>query len=108
VLGEAGFGKKIICFPAEPVVIVLRILDKLKPSPLYPWVYETAAKDTFVSIEKAKKQLGWQPKYYSNKEAMVRNYCWYLANKDTISKTTGVTHRVPWKQKALKVVKIFF
>jgi nucleoside-diphosphate-sugar epimerase len=62
VLDEAGFGKKIICFPAEPVVIVLRILDKLKLSPLYPWVYETAAKDSFVSIDKAKKQLGWQPK----------------------------------------------
>jgi nucleoside-diphosphate-sugar epimerase len=107
VLDEAGFGKKIICFPAEPVILALRILDKLKLSPLYPWVYETASKDSFVSIDKAKKQLGWQPKY-SNKEALIRNYRWYLANKDSISKATGVTHRVPWKQKALKVVKIFF
>ncbi len=107
VLDEAGFGKKIICFPAEPVIIVLRILDKLKLSPLYPWVYETASKDSFVSIDKAKTQLGWQPKY-SNKDAMVRNYRWYLANKDKIANATGVSHRVPWKQKALKLVKIFF
>jgi hypothetical protein len=45
---------------------------------------------------------------YSIREAMVRNYRWYLANRDTISKATGVTHRVPWKQMALNVVKIFF
>ena len=89
------------------MIIVLRILDKLKLSPLYPWVYETASKDSFVSIDKAKTQLGWQPKY-SNKDAMVRNYRWYLANKDKIANATGVSHRVPWKQKALKLVKIFF
>jgi len=107
VLDEAGFGKKIICFPSGPVIMVLRILDKLKLSPLYPWVYETASKDSFVSIDKAKEKLGWQPKY-SNQDAMLRNYHWYLNNKEKFAHSTGVTHRVPWKQKALKVVKVFF
>jgi nucleoside-diphosphate-sugar epimerase len=107
VLTEAGFGKKIICFPSAPVILILRILDKLKLSPLYPWVYETASKDSFVSIDKAKQKLGWQPQY-SNQDAMLRNYHWYLKNKDKFAHSTGVTHRVPWKQKALKVVKIFF
>jgi nucleoside-diphosphate-sugar epimerase len=107
VLTEAGFGKKIICFPSGPVILALRILDKLKLSPLYPWVYETASKDSFVSIDKAKEKLGWQPKY-SNQDAMLRNYHWYLENKEKFAHSTGVTHRVPWKQKALKVVKVFF
>lgn len=107
VLTEAGFGKKIICFPSGPVIFALRVLDKLKLSPLYPWVYETASKDSFVSIDKAKENLGWQPKY-SNQDAMLRNYHWYLKNKEKFAHATGVTHRVPWKQKALKVVKIFF
>ncbi len=107
VLDAAGFGKKIVPFPAGPVIAALRVLDFLKLSPLYPWVYETASKDSFVSIEKAQKVLGYAPKY-SNKQAMLRNYEWYLANKDSFSGATGVSHRVPWKQKALKLAKIFF
>ena len=108
VLDKAGYGKKIVTFPAGPVIFVLRILEALKLSPLYPWIYETASKDSFVSIEKAQKVLGFKPKY-SNKDAMLRNYQWYLDNKDRLAAGgEGVTHRVPWKQKALKLVKIFF
>ncbi len=109
VLDEAGFGKKIIPFPAGPVVLVLRILEALKLSPLYPWIYETASKDSFVSVEKAQKKLNYQPKY-SNQQAMIRNYHWYLANRERLQAEpdTGVTHRVPWKQKALGWVKVFF
>jgi nucleoside-diphosphate-sugar epimerase len=107
VLDAAGFGKKVITFPARPVVAVLRALDFLKLSPLYPWIYETAAKDSFVSIEKAQKALGFAPKY-SNQDALLRNYQWYIANKSKFTGGTGVSHRLPWKQKALKLVKIFF
>ena len=107
VLDEAGFGKKIVSFPAGPVIAVLKILEALKLSPLYPWIYETASKESFVSIEKAQKVLNFKPKY-SNKDALLRNYHWYLENKDRFTKGEGVTHRVPWKQKALKLVKIFF
>jgi len=107
VLDKAGFGKKIITFPAKPVIFILKILEFLKLSPLYPWIYETASKDSFVSIDKAATQLNYSPKY-SNQEAMIRNYEWYLQNKDSFSGGSGVTHRLPWKQKALKLVKLFF
>ena len=107
VLDEAGFGKKVVPFPAGPVIAVLKVLEALNLSPLYPWIYETASKESFVSIEKAQKVLNFKPKY-SNKDALLRNYHWYLENKDRFTKGEGVTHRVPWKQKALKLVKIFF
>lgn len=107
VLNAAGFGKRIIPFPAGPVILALKVLEALKLSPLYPWIYETASKDSFVSIEKAQKVLGFNP-LYSNQEAMLRNYQWYLENKDGFSEGEGVTHRVPWKQQALKWFKIFF
>jgi nucleoside-diphosphate-sugar epimerase len=107
VLDEAGFNKKIITFPAKPVIILLRILEKLNLSPLYPWIYETAAEDSFVSIDKAKEVIGYQPKY-STSEAMLRNYRWYLENKDRLTGGAGISHRLPWKQRALKLVKIFF
>ncbi len=107
VLDEAGHGKKIIGFPAAPAILGLRVLDKLKLSPLYKWVYETASKDSFVSIEKAQKQLGYTPKF-SNKEALLRNYRWYLENLKQFENASGVSHRVPWKQGAIGLLKRFF
>jgi nucleoside-diphosphate-sugar epimerase len=107
VLDEAGFGKKIKPFPAKPMIWTLRILEALKLSPLYKWVYETASKDSFVSIEKAEKVLKFTPKY-SNKEALIRNYKWYIANLKSFEGKGGVSHRVPWKQGALSIAKRFF
>lgn len=107
VLDEAGFGKKIVPLPAAPVIWTLRFLEALKLSPLYKWVYETAVTDSFVSIEKAEKQLGYKP-LFSNKQALIRNYHWYVANLNTFANASGVSHRVPWKQGILGVAKRFF
>lgn len=107
VLDYAGHGKRIIGLPAAPAIWTLRFLEKLGISPLYKWVYETANKESFVSIEKAEKQLDYKPKY-SNKEAMIRNYQWYIDNLDTFENQSGVSHRVPWSQGILKLAKIFF
>jgi nucleoside-diphosphate-sugar epimerase len=107
VLDVAGFGKKIKGFPAAPLIWTLRFLELLHLSPLYKWVYETASKDSFVSIDKAKKILGFQPKY-SNKDALVRNYKWYLENRAKFAGASGVSHRVPWKQGILALAKKFF
>jgi nucleoside-diphosphate-sugar epimerase len=107
VLDKAGFGKKVIGFPAKPMIWALRILEFFHLSPLYKWVYETACEDSFVSIEKAEKRLGYKPKY-SNKDALLRNYKWYLDNLKNFSGKSGVSHRVPWKQGILGIVKWFF
>ncbi len=107
VLDYAGHGKKIIGLPEKLVVCTLKLLEKLKLSPLYKWVYETASKDSFVSIEKAEKLLNYKPKY-SNKDALLRNYKWYLENLESFKNLTGVNHRVPWKQGILKFAKAFF
>lgn len=107
VLDYAGFGKRIIPLPAAPAIWTLRFLERLGVSPLYKWVYETATKDSFVSIEKAEKILGWSPKY-SNKDALIRNYQWYLDNLHTFQHQTGVSHRVPWSQGILKLAKMVF
>jgi nucleoside-diphosphate-sugar epimerase len=107
VLDEAGHGKRIIPLPAEPVIWALRILDRLGLSPLYPWVYETVGKDSFVSIEKAERVLGFEPAY-STREALVRNYRWYLASYAKFAGQSGVTHRVPWSQGALGLAKLVF
>jgi len=107
VLDYAGFGKKIIGLPEKPIILTLKFLEALKISPLYKWVYETASKDSFVSIEKAEKILEFTPKY-SNKDALIRNYKWYLEHQYEFAESTGISHRVPWEQGILKLAKIFF
>jgi nucleoside-diphosphate-sugar epimerase len=107
VLDEAGFGKRVRPMPACPLIGALRLLERLHLSPLYAWVYETASTDSFVSIDKAKRLLGFQPAY-SNQQALVRNYRWYLANRARLGGAAGVSHRVPWKQGALRLAKVFF
>ena len=107
VLDRAGYGKRIHGTPVKPIVFILRILEALKLSPLYPWVYETASTDSFVSIEKAERLLDFKPKY-SNKDALIRNYEWYVAHLSEFAGKSGVSHRVPWKQGLLAVAKLFF
>ena len=107
VLDEAGFGKRIRTLPAPPIILILRLMEKFGVSPLYKWVYETVAKDSFVSTEKAETSLGFDPRY-SNQEALVRNYRWYLENLETFKNVSGVSHRVPWKQGVLSLAKRFF
>ena len=107
VLNEAGFGKKIIGFPAWLMVPVLHILDFFHLSPLYKWVYKTAGKDSFVSVGKAEGVLGYKPEY-SNKDALIRNYKWYIKNIKNFENQSGISHRVPWKQGILRFAKIFF
>lgn len=107
VLDRAGHGKRVIGLPAAPAIWTLRALEALHLSPLYKWVYETAGKDSFVSIDKITRRLGFAPKY-SNEEALIRNYDWYVANRDSISQASGVTHRVPWKKGALALARLVF
>ena len=107
VLDHAGHGKKVMPIPEGPAIMILRFLEALHLSPLYKWIYETAGKESFVSIEKAEKVLGYKPKY-SNRDALIRNYEWYIKNCDSLTGGSGVTHRIPWGQGILKLAKNFF
>lgn len=100
----ANTGSKVLGTPAWLVKPVLRLFELLNLSPLYKWIYGTADTDSFVSIDKAMKILGWIPKY-SNSDALIRSYQWYLDNKHTIQRGTGVTHRIAWKQGILALFK---
>ncbi len=106
VLKYANTGKRVICIPAKPLNIILSVLSFLRLSPIYKWMYESAYKDNIFSIERAKKLLGFKPKY-SNKETLVRGYKSYIENRNKYT-YVGVTHRVPWKQGILKFISLFF
>lgn len=106
LLDEAGTGKRVIGTPAPVTVAVLRVLSELNLSPLYPWVYETAHEDSYVSVQKI-RDLGWTPEY-SNKGALIDTYQWYLENYEEGPDQTGKDHRVAWDQGVLALVKRVF
>jgi nucleoside-diphosphate-sugar epimerase len=107
VLDRAGHGKRVIALPARPAVLLLRVLEFLRLSPLYRWIYETADRDSVVSIERLHDRLGYTPAH-SNREALIRNYEWYVMHRLEFQGRSGISHRVPWKRGFLRLAKSFF
>ena len=107
VLDHAGYGKRVIGLPFKPVLYTLVVLDKLHMSPIYPWVFETAAKDSYVDIDKAGELLGWQPRL-SNKVALLQSYLSYVEERQSGITKFGTGHRTRWNQGILKFAKLFF
>ncbi len=107
VLDEAGKGKRMVSLPVGPALKLLKLLEKFGLSPLYEWIYDTAYRESFVSIDRAKEMLGYAPRY-SNRDALIRNYRWYVEHLEDFKGASGVSHRVPWKQGLLRMGKWFF
>jgi nucleoside-diphosphate-sugar epimerase len=107
VLDAAGYNKRIICFPAVPMLILLGLLEKLKLSPFYKRLYMKLNRNYYVSIDKAESKLGYKPRY-SNQDALIRNYYWYLDNKAERGTKTGASNNSVWNQGILKYAKFFF
>jgi len=103
LIGHARSGSRLLPVPARPAEIALRGLELARLSPLAEWHYRTAHKDSFVSIDKARDRLGWEPRL-SNAETLCATYDWYLAHRDGLAEA-GLTHRVPWDQRALGLLK---
>lgn len=107
VLDRAGHGKRIISLPAAPAIAALRILEYLHLSPLYAWVYETAGRESFVCTDHVAERLNFVPRF-SNRDALLRNYDWYVQHRDEYRGRSGATHRLPWKRGMLEVAGWLF
>lgn len=106
VIKKVSSKSKIISIPTFPAQQILWVLEKLNLSPIAAWHYKTMPVDSYVSIEKAKKLLGWTPKK-SNQELFLESYLWYKKNRDEFRGKTGNTHRVGWNFKILNLVSRF-
>ncbi|CAN5359433.1 NAD(P)-dependent oxidoreductase [soil metagenome] len=103
LIDHAGSSSRLHPVPVKPAELALRGLELLRVSPLAEWHYKTAHRDSFVDVSKAQRLLGWQPRL-SNRDALIETYDWYRANRERVG-GAGVTHRVPWNQQALGLLK---
>ena len=104
LIDHAGSSSRLRPVPAKPAEVVLRTLELLRLSPLAEWHYRTAHRDSFVDVGKAERLLGFAPRL-SNLQALSETYDWYLTTRDSRARSVGVTHRVPWDQRALGLLK---
>jgi nucleoside-diphosphate-sugar epimerase len=105
LIDHAGSSSRLRPIPVKPAELTLGALERLRLSPLAEWHYKTAHRDSFVDVSRAQTILGWQPRL-SNERALIETYDWYLANRGRVG-AAGVTHRVPWNQQALGLLKRF-
>jgi nucleoside-diphosphate-sugar epimerase len=103
LIAHAGSGSRLRPVPARPAELALRALELARLSPLAEWHYRTAHRDSFVDVSKARRLLGFAPRL-SNEQALCETYDWYLENRGR-RRSAGVTHRVPWDQRALGLLK---
>jgi nucleoside-diphosphate-sugar epimerase len=103
LIDHAGSDSRLTPVPVKPAELILRALELARVSPLAEWHYKTAHRDSFVDVSKAERILGWEPRL-SNEQALIETYDWYLANRGKVG-AAGVTHRVPWNQQALGLLK---
>ena len=104
LIDHAGSASRLTPVPVKPAELILRALELTRLSPLAEWHYRTAHRDSYVDSSKTERLLGWAPRL-SNEQALRETYDWYLANRETLGRGTGVTHRVPWNQQALALLK---
>src|SRR3954447_24357382 len=103
LIAHAGSGSRLRPVPAKPAELALRALEVARLSPLAEWHYRTAHRDSYVETAQAQRLLDFAPRL-SNEEALCETYDWYLANRGRVG-GAGVTHRVPWDQRALGLLK---
>ena len=103
LIAHAGSRSRLRPVPARPAELTLRALELARLSPLAEWHYRTAHRDSYVATDKARRLLGWEPRL-SNAKTLCETYDWYLQHRGTM-RAAGTTHRVPWDQRALAVLR---
>jgi nucleoside-diphosphate-sugar epimerase len=99
---HAGTPSRVTPLPAGPARVSLAALDRLGLSPLSRWHYRSADRDLVLDTSRAKALLGWAPRY-TNADALARAYDSYVAAGEELA--PGGTHREPWRERALTVVR---
>jgi len=109
VLDAAGHGKRVVSVPAKPALSVLSLLERTKLSPVYGRLLHKLMADSYVSIDKARERLGFNPRL-SNQDAILKTFQWWREERaaGNLRGGSGRTSRDPWRQGVLGLAKAFF
>jgi len=105
VVARAGTGARVASLPRFLVIPAMKLLYKLKLSPLGPYQYKMIAEDAQFDNSKIKARMGWRPTL-TNEEMLWKAYEYYSANRAEIMSRTDVSaHKKPAKMGAIALLK---
>lgn len=107
LIKHAGSKSKIITLPVLPAQTALAILEFFNLSPIIAWHYKTFPVDSYVSIVKAQKKLGYKATK-SNQDILIESYDWYKTHRKEFIGHEGTTHRTVWNFKIVDFAQKFF
>ncbi|MEV4710333.1 NAD-dependent epimerase/dehydratase family protein [Micromonospora sp. NPDC049374] len=108
VLDAAGHGRRVVALPVKPALATLRALSAARLSPVYKRLVYKLCADSYISIDRAREKLGFNPRH-SNRDALLRTYEWWRStNVPNKARSSGKTHSEPWRQGLLAVAKAAF
>jgi len=81
----AGSGSQIQRIPRRPAEWGMKAADALRISPLAPYHALMYGRSLYFDVSKLNEELGWRSKW-SNEEAIVDGYKWYVKNRQEIKK----------------------
>lgn len=106
LIRHAKSKSKIVGLPVLPSQIALGILEKFNMTPIVAWHYKTFPVDSYVSTEKAEKELNFKATK-SNTDILIESYDWYKSHRSEFINNVGTTHRTVWNFKILDVINKF-
>ena len=104
LIAHAGSASRLTPGAGTPAELALRALElapRSRRSPSGTTRRRTATRSS--TIDEGARLLGWEPRH-SNEETLCATYDWYLAHRERLG-PTGTTHRVPWNQGALGLLR---
>lgn len=106
VINNADSKSKIYNLPKNLTLLTLKLLYKLKLSPLGPYQYKMIAEDFEFDTTKIKKILHWSPTK-TNEQMFLEAYKYFIKNKEKINKNHSSlpAHRRGSKMGVIKLVK---
>ena len=103
----ANTGSKVYSLPMKPIEIIMNITSKLNLTPLAPYHALMYGRSLYFDISKAKKELGFLPKY-STDEMLQQSYNWYINEKSkTDFKDDKSIHQKSIQENLLKIFRIY-
>jgi nucleoside-diphosphate-sugar epimerase len=85
VIEQSGSRSRIYHLPKAPTLFLMKLLHRLKLSPLGPYHYQMIAEEFVFDTSHLKNTLGWQPTK-TNGEILLEAFDYYRENRDRLQR----------------------
>jgi nucleoside-diphosphate-sugar epimerase len=103
LITHARSASKVRSLPVWLSLNTLRLLDRLRLSPLAPWHYLTYHKPFYFDVAPL-LEMGWKPRY-SNDDMLRESYDWFVTHSEQPTSATASPHRKPVRERLLWFLK---